>query len=427
MIWNKEIECASRNEVKALQLERLKKTVAHVYKNVPFYRERLDTVLKYGEISSFEDLKRIPFTTKEDLRQNYPYNLFAVPMKKIVRLHASSGTTGKPTIVGYTREDLDMWSECVARLVTMAGARESDIAQISFGYGLFTGALGLHMGLEKIGAAIIPISSGNTEKQIMVMEDFGTNILVCTPSYALYISEVAKKLDAKLSNLRIALLGAEGHTVQTNAEIEKSLGVVATENYGLSEIVGPGVAGECTYKTGMHFNEDCFLPEIINPTTGEVLPKGSEGELVITTINKEGFPLLRYRTKDITSLSYEPCACGRTSARMNKIVGRSDDMLIIRGVNVYPSQVESIIVGLEHISPHYQLVVEKNGYADALTVHVELIDDSLLEKYSGLEQLERSLKGKLKTTLGLECSIKLREPNSIQRYEGKAKRVLDLR
>ncbi len=430
MIWNPEIECAKRSTIKDIQLERLKKTVSHVYKNVPFYRERLDSVyLPPEKISSLKDLEQVPFTTKEDLRLNYPYNLFAAPKKEIVRLHASSGTTGKPTIVGYTRKDLDMWSECVARLVTMTGATADDVAQISFGYGLFTGALGLHNGLEKVGAAIIPISSGNTEKQLMVMKDFGTTILVSTPSYALYMSETAEELGIKSSDLslRIGLFGGEGHTIEMNREIERRWGILATENYGLSEILGPGVSGECYLKVGMHFAEDCFIPEIIDPETGKVLPMGEEGELVITTIDKEAFPLLRYRTKDITRLIEEPCACGRTSVRMEKIKGRSDDMLIIKGVNVYPSQIESVIVGLPHISPYYQLVVSRHGYNDALEVHVELADASLLEKFSELEEVENMLKSKLHSVLGLDCKIKLREPKAIERTAGKSKRVIDNR
>lgn len=430
MIWNKEMECASRQQVANLQLERLKSTIAHVYNNVEFYRKRLDAVgLTPDKITSLKDLEKIPFTTKADLRDNYPFKLFAVPNKKIVRMHASSGTTGKPTVVGYTKNDLDMWADCVARLVCAAGGTDEDTAQISFGYGLFTGALGLHGGLERVGVSVIPISSGNTEKQLMVMQDFEPTILVCTPSYALYMADVAKQkgITKKDIKLRIGMFGGEGHTSEMNKEIEERWGIIALENYGLSEIMGPGVSGECIYKEGQHFAEDCFIPEIINPQTGEVLPFGSEGELVITTINKEGFPMLRYRTKDITSLNDEPCKCGRTSIRMAKIKGRSDDMLIIKGVNVYPSQVESVIVGMDQISPYYQLVVSKNGFTDELEVHVELVDDSLLESFSELEKLEKKVKDKLHSTLGLVCRVKLREPMAIERSTGKAKRVIDLR
>ena len=430
MIWNKEMECADRETMRKIQLERLQKTVKHVYDNVPFYKERLDAIgMKPEDIRDLKDIEKIPFTTKEDLRHNYPYKLFAVPRSEIVRIHASSGTTGKPTVVGYTRGDLDMWSECMARIISMAGVDKNDTAQISFGYGLFTGALGLHNGLEKVGCSIIPISSGNTAKQLMVMEDFETSVIVCTPSYALYMAEAFEEYGVKKENmkLRVALLGGEGHTLEMNAAIEKNLGILALENYGLSEILGPGVSGECPHKVGMHIAEDCFYPEIINPETGEVLPWGSEGELVLTAINKEGFVLLRYRTKDITTLHDETCECGRTSIRMEKCKGRSDDMLIIKGVNVYPSQIESVIVGMEHISPYYQLVVKNTGRMDALEVHVELVDDSLLEKFSELEQLEKDIRAKIHSVLGLDCKVCLREPKTFERTAGKAKRVLDLR
>lgn len=430
MIWNKEVECAKRSDMEALQLSKLKNTVSLVYNNVPFYRDRLDEIgLRPEHIQDLTDIRRIPFTTKEDLRQNYPYGLFAAPQKAIVRIHASSGTTGKPTVVGYTREDLDMWSECMARLACMAGVTDEDVAQISFGYGLFTGALGLHYGLEKVGASVIPVSAGNTERQVMIMQDFGTTLLVGTPSYALYIAEVAERMGVKPGDLklRVGMFGGEGHTAEMNAQIERRLGILATENYGLSEIVGPGVSGECRYKTGHHINEDCFLLEVINPDTGEVLPLGAEGELVITTIQKYGIPLLRYRTKDITQLTDEPCACGRSSMRMAKIKGRTDDMLIIKGVNVYPSQVESVIVGMERISPNYQLVLTKKGFTDDLEVHVELTDDSLLESFAELEKLENEVRAKIHGQLGLDCKVRLREPGAIERSMGKAKRIIDNR
>ena len=430
MIWNKEIETITRPKLEELQLERLKATVKRVYDNVPFYRKRLDEngITPEG-IKSLSDLKNIPFTTKEDLRLNYPYGMFAEPMKKIVRVHASSGTTGKPTVVGYTKNDINLWSECVARLITMAGGREDDIAQVAFGYGLFTGAFGLHYGLEKIGATVIPMSSGNTEKQIMIMQDFLSTILISTPSYALHMSEVKEELGIKNSDLklRIGLFGAEGSTEGMRDEIEKRWGIVATENYGLSEIIGPGVSGDCLFKNGLHINEDHFLPEIIDPNTGEVLEWGEKGELVITTITKEGFPLLRYRTKDITWLIPEQCQCGRTSARMGKIQGRTDDMLIIRGVNVFPSQVEGVLVGMNHISPHYQLVVSKNGFVDELKIVVELSDSSFSDSFADLERLEKEIKSKLHTVLGLSAKIQLAEPKSIERSMGKAKRVIDLR
>jgi len=430
MIWNKEIETISRPKLEELQLERLKATVKRVYENVPFYRKRLDeNGITPDSIKSLADLKNIPFTTKEDIRLNYPYGMFAEPMKKIVRVHASSGTTGKPTVVGYTRNDINLWSECVARLITMAGGKEDDIAQVAFGYGLFTGAFGLHYGMEKIGATVIPMSSGNTEKQIMIMQDFLSTILISTPSYALHMSEVKEELGVKNSDLklRIGLFGAEGSTDAMRDEIEKRWGIVATENYGLSEIIGPGVSGDCLFKNGLHINEDHFLPEIIDPNTGEVLNWGEKGELVITTITKEGFPLLRYRTKDITWLIPEQCQCGRTSTRMGKIQGRTDDMLIIRGVNVFPSQVEGVLIGMNHISPHYQLVVSKNGFADELKVVVELSDGSFSDSFADLEKLEKEIKSKLHTVLGLSARIQLAEPKSIERSMGKAKRVIDLR
>lgn len=431
MIWNPKIECDGRGEIDSLQLARLKETVERIYKNVPYYKGKLDKAgVLPDSIKSLDDLKRIPFTTKEDLRQNYPFGLFASPMKDIVRIHASSGTTGKPTVVGYTKNDLDTWSEAIARLACAAGATEDDIAQISFGYGLFTGGFGLHYGLEKVGLAIIPASTGNTEKQIMLMKDFGTTLLVSTPSYALYMSEVAEKMGIDIKKdlkLKIGMFGSEGSTEEMRAEIEKRWGMTATENYGLSEIMGPGVAGECTHKCGMHVSDDLFIVEIIDPVTGAVLPEGEVGELVITNIKKEGIPLLRYRTKDITYIDKSPCKCGRTTPRIAKIQGRSDDMLKIKGVNVFPSQIESALLGTKGIAPYYQIIVKKVGFVDDMEVLVELNDDSLLEKFSELEKLERTVKHKIKTVLGLDIKIKLVEPQTIERTAGKAKRVIDLR
>ena len=431
MIWNPKIECEGRGEIKDLQLKRLKETVERIYSNVPYYKKKLDEAgVTPDSIKSLDDLKRIPFTTKDDLRENYPFGLFASPMKDIVRIHASSGTTGKPTVVGYTKNDLDTWSEAIARLACAAGATEDDIAQISFGYGLFTGGFGLHYGLEKVGLAIIPASTGNTEKQIMLMKDFGTTLLVSTPSYALYMSEVAEKMGIDIKKdlkLKIGMFGSEGSTEEMRQEIEKRWGMTATENYGLSEIMGPGVAGECTEKCGMHVSDDLFIVEIINPETGEVLPEGEVGELVITNIKKEGIPLLRYRTKDITYLDNTPCKCGRTTPRIAKIQGRSDDMLKIKGVNVFPSQIESALLGTKGIAPYYQIIVKKVGFVDDMEVLVELNDDRLLEKFSELEKLERTVKHKIKTVLGLDIKIKLVEPQTIERTAGKAKRVIDLR
>jgi len=429
MIWS-EYEKLNRKQYEELQLERLKRTVERVYENVPFYRKKFDEIgVKPHHIKTLKDIQLLPFTTKDDLRENYPYGLFTVPLSKIVRIHASSGTTGKPTVVGYTKHDMEIWTEVVARIVTAAGVREHDIAQIAFGYGLFTGAFGLHQGLERVGATVIPISSGNTEKQLMVMQDFGATVLVCTPSYALYMDEVANELNIDRSKLklRIGLFGAESSTVEMRREIEKKWGLFATENYGLSEIIGPGVSGECEFREGLHINEDHFYPEIIHPQTGEVLPEGETGELVLTTITKEGMPLIRYRTRDITSLIYEPCKCGRTNVRMTSVKGRTDDMLIIRGVNVFPSQIESVLMGIEGIGPHYQLVVTKRGYLDDLEVHVELVDGKLLERYAELEKLENKIKHRIYTVLGLNVKVKLVEPKTLERTTGKAKRVVDLR
>lgn len=429
MIWS-EYEKLNRKQYEELQLERLKRTVERVYENVPFYRKKFDEIgVKPHHIKTLKDIQLLPFTTKDDLRENYPYGLFTVPLSKIVRIHASSGTTGKPTVVGYTKHDMEIWTEVVARIVTAAGVREHDIAQIAFGYGLFTGAFGLHQGLERVGATVIPISSGNTEKQLMVMQDFGATVLVCTPSYALYMDEVANELNIDRSKLklRIGLFGAESSTVEMRREIEKKWGLFATENYGLSEIIGPGVSGECEFREGLHINEDHFYPEIINPETGEVLPEGETGELVLTTITKEGMPLIRYRTRDITSLIYEPCKCGRTNVRMTSVKGRTDDMLIIRGVNVFPSQIESVLMGIEGIGPHYQIVVTKKGYLDDLEVHVELVDGKLLERYAELEKLENKIKHRIYTVLGLNVKVKLVEPKTLERTTGKAKRVVDLR
>jgi len=430
MIWNKEAECISRKAMEALQLQRLKDLVKRAYNNVPFYKKRFDEIgLKPQHILSLKDIERIPFTTKSDLRDNYPYSLFAVPMKKIVRIHASSGTTGKPIVVGYTKKDLDNWSECIARLVVAAGGNDEDIAQVVFGYGLFTGGFGLHYGLEKVGITVVPASSGNSERQLMLLQDFGSTIIVGTPSYALYLSEIAEEMGITKGKhkLRLGLFGGEGHTPEMRMEIEKRWGILATENYGLSEIVGPGVSGECFCQCGMHVNEDNFYPEIINSDTGETLGYGEKGELVLTTLIKEGIPMLRYRTKDITVLNPEPCKCGRLNVRMNKILGRTDDMLIIRGVNVFPSQIESVLIGMEHIGPHYQIIVTKKGYMDDIEVQVELIDGRVLEKFSELEKLEKSIRHKLKTVLQIDAKVRLVEPKSIERSTGKAKRVIDLR
>lgn len=430
MFWQKEAETMERGELEALQLARLKKLVDYVYTNVPFYRRRLDEAgVTADKIKILSDIKYIPLTTKDDIRDTYPYGLFAQPLKKIVRIHASSGTTGKPTVVGYTQNDLSMWSDVVARLCVAAGASCDDIVHIAFGYGLFTGALGLHYGLEKIGATVVPTSSGNTEKNIMLMRDFGTTALVSTPSYAMYIAEVARDMgiDPRDLNIRLGLFGSEGCSDEFRAKIEDVWGLFATDNYGMSELIGPGVSGECRYRCGMHFAEDHFLPEIIDPATGDVKERGDTGELVITTLTKEGIPLLRYRTKDITSINYEKCECGRTHARMARTHGRSDDMLKIKGVNVFPTQIESVLISIPQVGSNYQIILNTVNYMDTFEINIELSDASLLERYSELEQLQCTIRHKLKSVLGLDAKINLVEPRSLQRTAGKAVRVVDNR
>lgn len=430
MFFQKEIETMSRPEIEALQLERLKWMVNYCYENVPFYHKRLEKAGVTGDkIKTLSDIQYIPFTTKDDIRDNYPFNMLATPMKKIVRIHASSGTTGKPTVGAYTKKDLDTWSDHVARVAVAAGATEDDIFQISFGYGLFTGALGLHYGLEKIGATVIPASSGNTAKQLMMFRDFGVTGLVATPSYALYLGEMVREsgFPRDAYKLRLGLLGSEGCTEEMREQIEKNLGIFVTDNYGMTELGGPGVSGECEYRCGLHFAEDAFLPEIIDTETGMQKAPGESGELVVTTLLREGMPVLRYRTKDITRLNYEPCRCGRTHVRMDKVTGRTDDMMIIKGVNVFPSQIESVLVGTKGIGPHYQLVVRRRNFMDNLEVKVELVSADLLESYGELEALQRGLHDRLKSVLGLETKVTLVEPKSLERFQGKAKRILDLR
>lgn len=430
MIWSKE-ETLSRKEIEEIQLSRLKETVERVYEKVAPYRKKMDDIgLKPEHIKSLKDLSKLPFVTKQDLRDNYPFGLFAVKKDELVRIHASSGTTGKPTVVGYTKNDLKTWTECVSRIACMGGATEKDVAQICFGYGMFTGALGLHYGLENIGAAIVPSSTGNSEKQIMYMKDFGTTLLVATPSYALRLAEVANSIGidpAKDLNVKIGLVGSELLTDVMRDEMHKVWGddMLVTSNYGMSELMGPGVSGECEYLDGMHINEDFFIPEIINSETGEVLPEGEKGELVITCIKKEGLPLIRYRTKDITRLNYAPCKCGRTLCRMDNLSGRSDDMLKIRGVNVFPSQIEEVILGFSELGPHYEIIVTREGYNDKLTVRAELLKST--DSFAELESLSSKIKAKLHIILGLDAKVQLESPNTLQRFEGKAKRVKDLR
>lgn len=432
MIWAKE-ETLSRSEMEALQLKKLKETASYIYDRVEPYRKKMDEAgVKPEDIQSLADLQKLPFTYKVDFRDNYPTGLFAVDKKELVRFHASSGTTGKPTMVGYTRKDMENWTENVARVACMGGASDQDVAQISFGYGTFTGALGLHGGLEKVGAAVIPMSSGNAKKQMMFMEDLGVTLLVATPSYALHLGEElkARGLDpSKDLSLRIGLFGGEGMTEAMRDEMHKLWGedFFCTQNYGMSELCGPGVAGECEALTGMHFNEDWFIPEIIDPVTEEVLPPGERGELVITCLGKEAIPLVRYRTGDLTRLMYEPCECGRTTVRMENITGRADDMLVIRGVNVFPTQIEEVLFSIPEIGPHYEILVERINHLDAMTISVELVDDTLLDSYSKLSELGDRIKTGLKEQLGLATKIKLVAPQSLKRFEGKAKRVTDLR
>ncbi len=430
MIWSKE-ETLSRQEMEKLQLERLQETVARVYEKVPYYRAKMDEKgVKPQDIQTLADLAKLPFTTKQDMRDTYPFGLFAVPRDEIVRIHASSGTTGKPTVVGYTRGDLDTWTDCVSRIACMGGATSKDVSQICFGYGMFTGALGLHYGLENIGSAIVPSSTGNSEKQLMYMKDFNTTLLVATPSYALRLAEVAREMgiDPKTDlGVKTALVGSELLTDAMREEMHSAWGkdVNITSNYGMSELMGPGVSGECLEHCGMHINEDYFLPEIIDSETGEVLPAGEKGELVITCIKKEGLPLIRYRTKDVTRLFYEPCACGRTTCRMENLSGRSDDMLKIRGVNVFPGQIEEVVLSVEELGPHYEIIVEREGYTDKLTVRVELNKET--DSFAELQRIEKVTRNKLKVVLGLDAKIRLESPNTLQRFEGKAKRIKDLR
>lgn len=432
MFFQKDLETMPRKMLESIQLERLKWMVDYCYNNSAFYHKKLgDAGITSGDkIKCLSDIKYIPTTSKEDMRVNYPYGMLATPTKDIVRIHASSGTTGKPTIGAYTQHDIDVWSDCVARLVVAGGATAEDIVQISFGYGLFTGALGLHFGLEKIGATVIPASSGNTQKQLMLMRDLKVTGLVATPSYALYLGECVRE-DTEHTideyNLRIGFFGSEGCTPEMRSSIEKNLNLFATDNYGLTEIGGPGASGECEYRDGLHFNEDHYLPEIVDPDTLEPLQEGEIGELLVTTLTKTGMPVLRYRTKDITRLNYSPCKCGRTGVRMDKAMGRTDDMLIIKGVNVFPSQIESVLVGMDHIGPHYQLVVRRKNFMDNLEVKVELINGDLLESFGELERLQNNIHDKLKSVLGLETRVTLVEPKSLERFQGKAKRVLDLR
>jgi len=430
-MWNKDIETMPREELRKLQSELLVKQVKRMYEKVPTFRERMDEKgLKPSDIKGIEDLPRLPFSYKSDLRDNYPYGLFAVPMTDIVRVHASSGTTGKQIVVGYTRNDLDMWADCIARMLTGIGADSNSFIQISFGYGLFTGGLGAHHGAEKIGATVIPTSTGNTKRQIQTMIDFGTTVLCSTPSYAMYLAEEIEAMGVKDQlKLKIGIFGAEPWTEDMRKKIEDGLGIKAYDIYGLSEIMGPGVACECAEQNGMHIWEDRFIPEIIDPDTGEVLPEGESGELVFTTLTKEGFPLIRYRTRDICSLNYEKCKCGRTHVRMNKPSGRSDDMLIIRGVNVFPSQIEEVLLKVsgEAITPNYQIIVDRVNNNDTLDINVEMSEKMFADDVSSIVKTEKEITEMLRSTLGIGAKVHLVNPKSIERSEGKAKRIIDNR
>ncbi|ACM21153.1 phenylacetate--coenzyme A ligase [Geotalea daltonii FRC-32] len=430
LIWDQTYECMEREEIQQLQLERLQATLNRAYKNVTCYRNKFNELgIVPEDIQSLLDLTKLPFTTKEDLRLNYPYGMFAVPLREVVRIHSSSGTTGKPTVVGYTKHDLKTWSGLVARFMTAAGVTHDDVVQIAFGYGLFTGAFGLHYGSETIGASVIPMSSGNTEKQIMIMQDYKSTALVCTPTYAITLADKMERMgiDPKNLSLKVGLFGGEPWSESMRKEIETRLCLSATDNYGLSEVIGPGVAGECSCKCGMHIFEDAFIPEIIDPETCQVLPPGSVGELVLTTLTKEALPMIRYRTRDITSLDYSKCDCGRTLVRMKKTMGRSDDMLIIKGVNVFPSQIEEVLFAIEGCEPHYQLVVDRIGAMDELEVRIEVTEniffDEMKKQRAFLEMVEK----KIASMLGVGATVKLVEPNSIPRQEGKASRVIDKR
>lgn len=428
--WDKEKECMPRKELEELQLRRLKETVYRVYAFVPAYKHKMDQAgIKPEDIKTLKDLQKLPFTTKQDLRDNYPFGLFALPMSEVVRIHSSSGTTGKPTVVGYSKKDIDSWSELMARALTSAGASRYSVIQNAYGYGLFTGGLGVHYGAEKIAASVIPSSGGNTKRQIMLMQDFGTTVLTCTPSYALFMSEVMQEMGIEPADLKLraGIFGAEPWSENMRREIENKLEIDAYDIYGLSEIIGPGVAIECASKQGLHIAEDHFLAEIIDPVSEEVLEDGSQGELVITTISKEALPIIRYRTRDLTSLDKDICDCGRTHVRMQKVLGRSDDMVIIRGVNVFPSMVESVLLNIPGVEPHYLLIVERKGNLDQLEVQVEVSEQLFSDEVRKLEELGAIIAKEMESALGVNARIRLVEPKSIERSEGKAKRVVDRR
>jgi len=429
-VYNPDVESMSREKLAELQLERLKETVKLCEEMVPFYRNKLrEKGITWKDIKSLEDIELLPFTTKDDLRENYPFGMFAVPVRDIVRIHASSGTTGQPTVVGYTSRDIETWSELMARSLVAGMADKSDIIQIAYGYGLFTGGLGFHYGVERLGASAIPVSGGNTKRQIRLMVDLGTTVLCCTPSYALFMAETAEDMgvDFKELKLKSGIFGAEPWSDRMRDKVERLLNLSAFDVYGISEVMGPGVSIECENKEGLHIFEDAFLPEVIDPGSGEGLPIGEQGELVFTTINKKGMPLIRYRTRDITSLEDSPCPCGRTHLRMRRVRGRTDDMLIIRGVNVFPSQIESVLMQIEGVSPHYQLIVAREAGLDILEVQVEVSEDMFSDRIRGLEQWQELIHAEIESYLGLGVKVTLVEPRTIARSEGKAVRVVDNR
>lgn len=430
-IYDMEKECLPRSNMRALQLAKLQNQVAYTYEHVAYYREQMDKMgVKPADIKSLEDIRRLPFTDKSALRETFPFGMFAVPMDKIVEIHASSGTTGKPIVVGYTREDMNVWSECIARLVQMAGVVPGDIAQMAFGYGMFTGGFGLHYGLQRLGCAMIPASSGNTERHINMINDYGTTVLIATPSYAMHICEVGENMgfDWEKSTLRVGLFGGEPCPPGLKSEIEKRMHIVCTDNYGLTEVMGPGVSGEClANRNQQHIAEDHFLWEIVDPSTGDPVPEGTEGELVLTPLDKLGIPILRYRTHDLTKITTEKCSCGRTLARMDKVRARSDDMLIIRGTNVFPSQVEDVISGIKEITPHYHIIVDSKNGLDHMIVEVEIRPEYFSDSFEAMERIRKTIAEKLKGTLLLGVDVKLMEPGGIERTQGKAKHVDDFR
>ena len=429
-VYNPEIEAMDRSKLAEIQIERLKETVKRCEEMVPFYRMKMrELELDWKDIKSLDDVVKLPFTTKDDLRENYPFGMFAVPTRDIVRIHASSGTTGQPTVVGYTSHDIEAWSELMARSLVAGMADPSDIIQVAYGYGLFTGGLGFHYGVEKLGGSVIPISGGNTKRQIRMMVDLGTTVLCCTPSYALFMAETASEMgiDFKQLKLKSGIFGAEPWSDRMRDKIERLLNLSAFDIYGLSEVMGPGVSVECEQKNGLHIFEDAFLAETIDPKTGEKLPLGEQGELVFTSLNKQGMPLIRYRTRDITSLHDEPCACGRTHMRMKRVRGRTDDMLIIRGVNIFPSQIETVLMQIEGISPHYQIIIDREGGMDVMEIQVEVSEEMFSDRIRGLEQWQELIQGEIESYLGIGVKVTLVELRSIARSEGKAVRVIDNR